>query len=422
MKGMIWVFPVAEWGVVALFAWCARDAWTAWRTRSKGSGESGDGERGDGGREMGVLFSAALYAWLFENLNVRRGGGRGAYHYNEHFSLFIDQVPLFIMLAWAVILWTAMRLTDAASSAIARHEYSCGGMISNRAAWRDGVRRVASDAALAVFLDISFDATAIRYGFWFWHGVEFDQAWFGVPAGNFFGWLLVSLCFSGLTRALSSLFTPHVVQRRIAAPGFSAHGFATRVLRLENFTACAKAAHFLMQITLVPIVAFALYRSLESAVNFFLLRVGATSDRASLLAFFAVFCIIVLAARAPRFKIYRLPDEIAGDSNHEIKVDNATGANATGANATGANAANASSTSTRGGISRAWDFARRLMHGDIVFWVRSSFHAFAVVGLLMLPSTPLLATQRPALLGIAGLVCVLDGLSGWWLGRVNRQA
>lgn len=400
MKGMNWVLGVAEWGVIALFAVCARQAFAAWRSRN--------GRESDGGRALGILLSAAIYAWIFEDLNVRRGGGRGAYSYNDHFSFFIDQVPLFIVLAWAVILWTSMRFSDAANAqGSAPHEYSCDGPETSGAAaetfqsaafdqtkrdssmnaltrqrLRHGARLVASDAALAVLLDISFDATAIRHNFWFWHGVKLDEAWFGVPAGNFFGWLLVSLCFAGLTRALSMLFA-----RQVMRPRFDSRGIAQQM----------NGAHFSAQLFGVPVVAFALYRGLESALNFFLLLLGASGDRASLIAFFVLFCLTVLIAKAPRGQ-QRLQFSAAQDAFHR----NAPDANAI----------------SGGFLARAIGFGMRLLRGgDIVFWVRSSFHAFAVIGLLMLPWTPLLERQSPALLGIAGLVCVLDGLSKSWLKR-----
>jgi hypothetical protein len=66
-------------------------------------------------------------------------------------------VPLFIVLAWAVILWTAMQITNRAA-------------LNLRA-------RICTDAILAVLLDLAFDATAIRHGFWTWQGFDLNQAW-----------------------------------------------------------------------------------------------------------------------------------------------------------------------------------------------------------------------------------------------------
>ena len=51
-------------------------------------------------------------------------------------------------------------------------------------------------------LDLAFDAVAIRMGLWTWREVGLADGWFGVPAGNFYSWLFVTLVFSLLTRHL----------------------------------------------------------------------------------------------------------------------------------------------------------------------------------------------------------------------------
>jgi hypothetical protein len=208
-----------------LFALCF---WQAWR-----------GKQVDGGRSLVLLLSAALFATIFEDLNVCQLSGRGSYFYHDAFLLDIDRVPLFIILAWAVILWGAMRLSDLAPLPLAA--------------------RMGSDAVLAVLLDLSFDVTAIRYEFWTWRGFDFDQAWFGVPAGNFFGWLWVSLAFASLSRAVWQWKPRGTVW---------------------------------MQLFIVPPLGFLLYRALESTTNFLLTKAGWTSDNASLMAFFAVFALL----------------------------------------------------------------------------------------------------------------------------------
>ncbi len=104
------------------------------------------------------------------------------YHYSSDWILNIDRAPIVIGLTWALIIAGAMRLTDAL-----------------------GVRRRYApfvDAVLAISLDLAFDAIAIRMGLWTWRGIGSDQGWFGVPAGNFYAWLWVTLAFSMLTRWL----------------------------------------------------------------------------------------------------------------------------------------------------------------------------------------------------------------------------
>ena len=104
------------------------------------------------------------------------------YHYAPDWILTIDRAPVVIGLSWALIIAGAMRLTDAL-----------------------GVRRRYApfvDALLAISLDLAFDAVAIRIGLWTWRDIGPADGWFGVPAGNFYAWLFVTLGFSMMTRWL----------------------------------------------------------------------------------------------------------------------------------------------------------------------------------------------------------------------------
>lgn len=328
-ESVILVFHIAEWGVIALFVACG---WRAWRLAQR----TVDQDSNTASHSLSILLSAALFAWLFEDLNVLQAAGRGSYSYNPRFQIFLDQVPLFIALAWAVILWTAMRMTDAAPLRMPA--------------------RVAADATLAVLLDLSFDVTAIRHFFWWWHGVGFDEAWFGVPAGNFFGWLYVALSFSTLTRGLDFLTGKLSPRRRQWRP--------------------------LLQLCAVPPLAFALYRTLENPTNILLQRAGWTSDRAALMAFFAVFFIIAASAVWPS-RLSRSPFS----------------------------APSLPSSPQPGGPPQC----------ALAVRCRAAFHVFAIVGLLALPASGLAATQRPAMLGIAGLIWALNWFYQKSLG-LNRPA
>ncbi len=128
------------------------------------------------------LISAAAFGILLEE------GDQlvfETYHYSADWILTIDRAPIVIGLTWALIIAGAMRLTDAL-----------------------GVRRRYApfvDAVLAISLDLAFDAIAIRIGLWTWRGIGPSEGWFGVPAGNFYAWLFVTLAFSVLTRWLRDI-------------------------------------------------------------------------------------------------------------------------------------------------------------------------------------------------------------------------
>jgi hypothetical protein len=125
------------------------------------------------------LISAAAFGILLEE------GDQlifQTYHYNPSWVLEIDRAPVVIGLTWALIIAGAMRITDAL-----------------------GVRRRYApvvDSLLAISLDLGFDAIAIRMGLWTWVGIGPADGWYGVPWGNFYAWLFVTLGFSLVTRWL----------------------------------------------------------------------------------------------------------------------------------------------------------------------------------------------------------------------------
>lgn len=130
------------------------------------------------------LLSAAAFGLLLEQANQTIFE---TYEYSPDFVLAIDRAPVVIGLAWALILAGAMRITDAL-----------------------GVRRRYApvvDSVLAIMLDLAFDAVAIRMGLWTWRDIGPEQGWFGVPAGNFYAWLFVTLAFSLVTRWLRDAAT-----------------------------------------------------------------------------------------------------------------------------------------------------------------------------------------------------------------------
>ena len=144
------------------------------------------------------LISAAAFGILLEE------GDQlvfQTYHYSTDWILTVDRAPVVIGLTWALIIAGAMRLTDAL-----------------------GVRRRYApfvDAVLAISLDLAFDAIAIRMGLWTWHGIGATEGWFGVPAGNFYAWLFVTLAFSAMTRWLRDRAAgrPALEWLQLAVPG-----------------------------------------------------------------------------------------------------------------------------------------------------------------------------------------------------------
>lgn len=121
---------------------------------------------------------AFLYALMFEELDIRLFH---TYQYSEGYTLVLGQVPIVIALAWAVILYTSMAMSDSWE-------------VSDSA-------KACLDALLAVLIDVSIDAIAIRRGYWQWQ-IPLSAGWFGVPAGNLYAWMFVVFFFSLWCRKL----------------------------------------------------------------------------------------------------------------------------------------------------------------------------------------------------------------------------
>jgi hypothetical protein len=128
------------------------------------------------------LASAAVFGLLLEQANQVIFE---TYEYSPEFVLAIDRAPIVIGLTWALIIAGAMRITDALG---VRGRYA-----------------PVVDSVLAIMLDLAFDAVAIRMGLWTWRDIGPEQGWYGVPAGNFYAWLFVTLGFSIFTRWLREL-------------------------------------------------------------------------------------------------------------------------------------------------------------------------------------------------------------------------
>jgi len=117
------------------------------------------------------LFAGILFGVLLELATIRQ---LNAYEYGQFFIMVLD-VPLGIGVAWGCILYSVMEFSDASSLPY----------------WA----RPVLDGLLALNIDLSLDAVAIRFGFWDWgQGLKFQ--YFGVPYANFWAWFWVIFFFS----------------------------------------------------------------------------------------------------------------------------------------------------------------------------------------------------------------------------------
>lgn len=117
------------------------------------------------------LFAGILFGVLLEIATIDQ---LQAYEYGD-FLIMIFDVPLGIGVAWGCILYSVMEFSDASNLPY--------------------FARPALDALLALNIDLSLDAAAIRFGFWDW-GQGLDFQYFGVPYANFWAWFWVIFFFS----------------------------------------------------------------------------------------------------------------------------------------------------------------------------------------------------------------------------------
>ena len=138
---------------------------------------------------MAYLLGGLCFGLLLEYVNV---ASSAAYAYGKFMVMLgapPHDIPLCIGMGWGVIMYTARLVTDA----------------FGLPAWA----AAAVDTLLAINIDLSMDVTAYRLHMWHWDwehrsGVEHSLTgqWFGVPYGNFYGWLLVVFYYSVFARIL----------------------------------------------------------------------------------------------------------------------------------------------------------------------------------------------------------------------------
>jgi len=149
-------FLLVEVGVYILAIGCLRHAWIHGRSRLLG------------------LAAGMIYGVLLEYGAIVTFH---AYVYGHFLIMIFGAVPLCIGVSWGLIIYTAMETSDRFALA-----------------W---YLRPILDALLALTIDLSMDAIAIRLGFWTWGEVG---PWYGVPLGNFYAWFIVVFGFSLLLR------------------------------------------------------------------------------------------------------------------------------------------------------------------------------------------------------------------------------
>ncbi len=141
--------------MLLLFAICAFHAW-----------------RVGGAARVWELTAGVLFGLLLEWATIQQFH---AYTYGHFLLMFADQVPIAIGIGWGVIIYSARLFTQA----------------TTLPPWLFPV----CTGLLALNIDLSMDAIAIRLGFWDW-GRGLEYGYFGVPYPNFWAWFWVVFSFT----------------------------------------------------------------------------------------------------------------------------------------------------------------------------------------------------------------------------------
>src|SRR5262249_17527609 len=219
-------FLLVEVGVYILAISCLRHAWV------------------HGSSRLVALVAGVIYGVLIED------GAILTFHsfvYGQFLIIIFGAVPLFFGVRLGMIIST----TTETSPRFALPWYL----------------RPIVDALLALTIDLSMDAIAIRLGLWTW-----GQAgpWFGVPLGNFYAWFIVVLGFSLLLRLsrLWSLAGPVVfladVAVAIVAIALSVFGLITLLRPYYALIAQGTAAWLIIGVLLGGSTLLALWAARRS--------------------------------------------------------------------------------------------------------------------------------------------------------------
>ncbi|MCB0415366.1 MAG: carotenoid biosynthesis protein [Bdellovibrionales bacterium] len=128
------------------------------------------------------LLSAVVFGVCLEWVGVHM---LNYYHYGYSLVSILD-IPLSTPLGWGAIIYSAMLTTDKLEAP----------------SWT----RPFLDAFFAIQIDLGMDVVATRLGLWTWtyypEDVKWSMDWFGVPYGNYFGWIFTVLFFSLIFRLI----------------------------------------------------------------------------------------------------------------------------------------------------------------------------------------------------------------------------
>lgn len=162
-----------------------------------------------GWRRALVFFAiTAVLCWTFEDVGVLTGLVYGGYHYGAELQPRLGAVPIIVPLAWFMMIYPAWVVAHILLE----------GTGSSRT-WSGVLQRSLIGAMAMTSWDVLIDPELSRTGAWVW---ERGGDFFGVPIGNFAGWVLTTACVYLLTavafRTMKGPIARKLTSRDMAIP------------------------------------------------------------------------------------------------------------------------------------------------------------------------------------------------------------
>lgn len=203
----------------------------------------------------GIMFIliACFVGFFFEFIGLKYGTVFGGNYQYSPEGIKIFTVPLNVILYWGVFIYTGYCITNSFLYWLDKEKPPKNNKIGFLLPLL-----ILFDSLIVVAIDLFMDPLQARAGSWTWLG---GGPYFGIPLGNFIGWVLVTIITTGLFR-MYEYFKPIVVDESLKCV-FIIPVLGYGLLYL-NFVASAIEIKmislvFIGSATMLPIVLFNLF-------------------------------------------------------------------------------------------------------------------------------------------------------------------
>jgi len=154
----------------------------------------------------GILFIllACLTGFIFEYIGLKYGVVFGGDYIYSPVGIKIFTVPLNVILYWGVFIYTGYCITNSFLIWQGKNKPS-----KNKKTGLLLPLFILFDSLVVVAIDLFMDPLQVKQGSWTWLN---GGPYFGIPVGNFIGWILVVIIATGLFR-LFEYFSPKEITK-----------------------------------------------------------------------------------------------------------------------------------------------------------------------------------------------------------------